>query len=137
MWTFEQLTGIVYDPMGKPVEVGYSGHHEGMNNPDMENIVNTGPIPRGFYSMGPLQDHQHVGKDVMQLFPHDGNEMFHRSGFFWHGDEIAHPGEHLASDGCPVHSHVTRLAAWRSGDHILHVVDFFNIQYPLPLEVDA
>lgn len=134
MWTFEQSTGMIFDATGKLIEIGYSGHGEGFNNPDMQDVPMIGPIPCGLYSMGPLHNQVHVGKDVMQLFPHDANKMFGRSGFFWHGDEIAHPGEHLASDGCPVHSKSTRIDAYRSGDHIFQVVSRFKMQINLPLE---
>lgn len=133
MWTFEQSTGILFDAHGKPIEVGYAGHDEGLNNPLMQHVHALGPLPAGYYSMQPPYDHRHVGKYAIYLAPFESNMMFGRSEFFWHGDKIGHIGERIASDGCPIHSRPTRQMAWDSPDHVFHVVDHFKSQYPLPL----
>lgn len=133
MWTFESTTGLVFDLNNNPVAVGYAGHGDGVNNPLLQNVKDVGPLPEGLYSMGPLQDHGELGKDVIQLIPHDENEMYGRSGFFIHGDEILHPNEHLASDGCMIVNHAGRLLMGQSNDHVLRVVAVHNFQGTLAL----
>lgn len=79
---------------------GYSGHGDGKNNPDMQNVRMTGPIPCGKYRIGAPYDHPHLGKYVMPLTAQEGTNTFGRDAFFLHGDNAKHPGE--ASDGCIV-----------------------------------
>ena len=57
----------------------------------------------------------------MWLTPDPANEMFGRSGFGIHADEIANPGKHLASTGCIVMSNAARIAIWQSEDRQLRV----------------
>ena len=100
MWTFVSCNGSLYQPTGELLCTGYSGHGPGVNNPDMQNIEDVGPIPVGLYLLGPLEEnHEKLGKDVIALHPFAINQMFGRSGFFIHGDEMEHAGEYLASDG--------------------------------------
>lgn len=132
---FEQSTGTIFDPSGKVVEVGYSGHEAGVNNPAMQGVKGIGPLPVGFYTMQPPYDHPRLGKYVIYLVPFAQNQMFGRSEFFWHGDEVNHAGEFLASDGCMIHSRATRQKGWESGIPLLQVVSFHNRQYPLELGV--
>jgi hypothetical protein len=47
---------------------------------------------------------------------------FGRGEFLIHGDEVEHPGEHMASHGCIVADRVTRTRIWQSGDTVLAVI---------------
>ena len=121
-WPYVQESGRIYWPDGRMGEVGYSGHGPGVNNPDFERLKGIGPIPCGWYSMQPPDTDPELGEYVIRLVPHAQNQMFSRSGFCWHGDELHHLGEQLASHGCIVHSRQMRQEGWESGDHIIHVI---------------
>lgn len=114
--------GAIYYPTGEFMETAYSGHGLGLSNPAMQAAKGLGPLPCGFYTLGDLEDHPHLGKDVMKLIPYLSNDMHGRDQLFWHGDEVAHPGLHLASDGCLISSRLGRLRAANSSDHILKVI---------------
>ena len=121
MWALYQSTGeFTHDDVH--VAWAYSGHGEGKNNPAMQSVPNVGPLPRGRWTFGPLEnDHPHLGPDVMPLTPVMGTVTFGRSGFFCHGDSISHPGD--ASDGCLILAHNVRLAVADSPDKDLLVTD--------------
>lgn len=125
-WIFQQSSGYFMHPDGVTLlTIGYAGGNmgknpEGKNNPAMQNIVDVGPIPRGFYTFGEPVDHSTKGPFAIPLIPDPENEMFGRAGFFWHGDTIANPG--CASEGCPVSRLFARQAAWESNDHRLQVI---------------
>lgn len=97
MLTYEQRTGIMIDRAGQPIGTGYSGKGAGRNNTFLQNIKNIGPIPKGFYKIGPVFDHQYLGPGVMQLWP-VAPLLNKRSDFFIHGDNANHD----ASTGCIV-----------------------------------
>jgi hypothetical protein len=119
MWTFEQKTGkLLHD--GASVGVGYSGHGEGKCNPERERERGVGPIPRGFWAIGPAHFSDTKGPVVMRLTPLSGTETYGRSGFLIHGDSIHVPG--TASLGCIVLPRALRLAIAESGDTDLEVV---------------
>lgn len=118
MWTYEQATGmLVHD--GELVGVGYSGHGEGKNNADYENVPDVGPIPRGDYEIVEPRDTETHGPYVMPLAPTPSTETFGRDGFLIHGDSIEHPGQ--ASLGCIILTREIRNRIWLSGDHVLAV----------------
>lgn len=80
---------------GSPV---YSGHGEGLNNPDREKEHNVGPIPAGLWNIRAWRDaYGSKGPCVAFLEPF-GHDAFGRSGFLLHGDNRA--GNFTASDGC-------------------------------------
>lgn len=129
MWTYEQLTGRLFDPAGKWIATGYAGGGtdptdteaiKGKNNPDMQDRHNIGPLPRGMYTIkAPINTVTH-GPYVMELVPDITNEMFGRDAFRMHGDSVIYPG--FASDGCPVQNHPARVKVWESGDVRFQVV---------------
>lgn len=121
MWTYEQLTGKLFDNNDQLVAIGYSGHGEGKNQPEMEQVANVGPIPRGLYDIQSPRDTQSHGPYVLPLLPDNGNEMFGRAGFLIHGDAVHAPG--TASEGCVILSRTIREQIWESHDHSLKVVD--------------
>lgn len=108
-WTYVQATGRVISPEGEVFAQGYSGHEHGCNNPAMQCVRDTGPIPCGRYVMGPLEDGGHMGPNVMRLIPDEGTrESIQKLGrdpdsFYIHGGlagEAADGG--TASHGCIV-----------------------------------
>ena len=104
--TYVQRTGRLIKPDGSLLAVGYSGDSivggpQGLNNPDLQSTARVGPIPVGFYTIGPPHHPiDHLGPIAMPLVPSTGNQMFGRSAFFMHGDNQAM--DHTASEGCIV-----------------------------------
>lgn len=95
---------------------GYAGHGAGVNNAAMQSVHNTGPLPQGTYRIDPPVDTATRGPYVMWLTPDPANEMFGRSGFGIHADEVANPGKRLASTGCIVMSNSARMAIWNTAE---------------------
>jgi hypothetical protein len=119
VWTYKQ-TGGELDLDGAEVGAGYSGHGDGLNNPEMQNVRNVGPIPQGTWTIGsPVDPPDHLGPLAMPLTHVSGDE-FGRDDFFIHGDNAA--GNHSASDGCIIMSHTIRQQIADSDDHDLQVV---------------
>ena len=120
MWTFSSTTGWLCDAIGKQIARGYAGGNcgrnpEGKNNPDMENIPQVGPLPRGIYTLGEPVEHSKLGPFAIPLIPDPENEMFGRSGFFCHGDTTPSGN---ASEGCIILPRTAREALKNSGDQI-------------------
>jgi hypothetical protein len=121
---YEQTSGRMlvresgkYDTIG----VGYSGSQSrgGKNDPSKQCVKDTGPIPRGRYTIGaPV-----VGPSPysLPLTPDPSNDMCGRSGFLIHGDSISHPGN--ASDGCIILTRPEREAIVKTGLKLLIIVD--------------
>lgn len=105
------------------IGTGYSGKYTGKNNPQMQSVPFTGPIPVGVYRIDDSYYHPHLGALTMDLKPDAANEMYGRDLFRIHGDSPLHPG--MSSDGCVVQSHETRLAISKfaqDGDRMLEVI---------------
>ncbi|MFM2479936.1 tlde1 domain-containing protein [Celerinatantimonas sp. YJH-8] len=101
---------------------GYSGQGRGKNNPEMQNIKSTGPIPRGKYTIiGTPFKHPHTGIYTLRLQPNASNIMFGRDGFMIHGDSRAHPGQ--ASEGCIILPFWVRKSIWMSNEREIEVVE--------------
>ncbi len=141
MWTFRQTTGQIQDFTGRGCGVAYAGRGEGLNNPILQDVRagcrlidgewtpvegltgdDWGPPPCGIYTMLAPEDTETHGPYVIWLVPGEGNEMFGRSGFGLHGDEIANVGKFLASEGCIVYPQPGRKAMWESNDHRIQVI---------------
>ena len=120
-WTYSQSSGKLIPPYGTSFYQGYSGAKpDGYNNPSMQDTHDIGPIPQGWYTLDePIEGTEH-GPYAIPLIPDDTNEMFGRSGFYCHGDDIADPGH--ASEGCLIQPKVARVAMWTGPDHRLQVV---------------
>jgi hypothetical protein len=118
MWTYEQATGnLSHD--GQPVGTGYSGHDAGVDNPAMEGVSCTGPLPCGTYSIAAPVTHPKLGPIAMRLTQTSG-ESFGRGGFFVHGDNSL--GNESASEGCIILPRAVRMQIAASGDQALTVV---------------
>lgn len=121
MWKYAQSTGTLASPGGVTYQ-GYSGAEPfGLNNPLWQNVPNVGPIPQGTYTIGAPEDTIAHGPFALPLIPFLSNVMFGRSDFLMHGDEVDHPGQHLASEGCVIMALAVRQAVWASGDRLLAV----------------
>lgn len=81
---------------------GYSGKDKGKNNPSMQDVKNTGPIPQGSYVVGPNVPKTPKGlKNARPLTPMTRTNTFGRSEFFIHGENPnRNPG--TSSEGCPI-----------------------------------
>ena len=116
-WTFEIVTGRIFDEGMTFISSGYAGGNlgkdpDGKNNPADEDLKDIGPLPEGLYTRGVLVPHSQLGIDAIPLIPDPTNDMKGRGGFYMHGDTIP-PGN--ASEGCIVQSHATRMAWYASG----------------------
>ena len=118
-WNYEQLTGRMLDAAGYVWGVGYSGAGDGKNNPELQNVHNVGPIPVGYYLIGKPFDSPTHGPYAMPLVPTPDTELFGRSAFLIHGDNVRFPG--TASQGCIILSRDVRERIWASNDHDLVV----------------
>jgi hypothetical protein len=119
-WIYSQSTGDLTHN-GSHVATGYSGNDDGKNRPIMQSLPDIGPCPQGDYQIGPPEDHPRLGPVAMPLTPTAGTNTFGRSGFFIHGDSIAHPG--TASEGCIVLNAAARQQIAASGDYALTVTE--------------
>ncbi len=113
----------------------YAGRGQGVNNPGNQNVgtgvdadvtdpANAGPLPQGWYTIGPMQQTGGPTPNAMQLFPDTDNQMFGRGNFWFHGDwrqPWLHPPQ-SASSGCIVGPPGVRQAVANSGDKRLEVV---------------
>lgn len=127
-WVYHQGSGQLQhvDGNGDVTDAGsgYSGHGAGINNPAMQNVPNTGPIPQGTYDIQPQQDNTTgAGTNLpgsMRLTPQDGTDTSGRDGFLIHGDNSR--GDQSASHGCVILNRNTRNQIGGSGDNTLKVV---------------
>lgn len=123
-WEYSQSTGRLtrISAQGARIEVatGYSGRDRGLNNPVMENVADTGPIPRGEYSIGNPRRSAATGPHIMDLTP-VGHNANGRTNFQIHGDN-ATPAPFDASHGCIVLPRSIRDRISGSGDNLLRVV---------------
>lgn len=118
-WIYEQSTGRLKTPMEMTITSGYSGAPGAVNNPGMQSIKDVGCIPRGWYTFGEPMDTVDHGPEAIPLTPDPDNEMFGRSGFYMHGDNM-HVNE-TASEGCVIMPRFARDAVVRSEDKRLLV----------------
>ena len=100
-WEYSQGTGTLRHN-GQKFANGYAGHGEGVNKPNMQNIPNIGPLPRGIYTIQPQADNPisitKILPGSMRLMPNKNNSMFNRNGFLIHGP---HKNDNYnSSNGC-------------------------------------
>lgn len=104
-WEYSQSTGVmtrVDGVTGKRTDVaeGYAGKGEGLNNPEMQGVMDVGPIPQGKWSIGNPRDGGEKGPVVMDLLPKPGTDTHGRHSFLIHGDN--RKCNYSASEGCIV-----------------------------------
>lgn len=115
-WTWDQSEGVLYRGSTR-VSAGYSGKGQGRNNPAMEKVVATGPIPAGEWSIGKPRTSARTGPHVLDLTP-VGHRAHGRSAFQIHGDNKT--GD--ASSGCIILPRAIREKISSSGENRLLVV---------------
>jgi hypothetical protein len=120
MWIYSQRNGSLVH-YGEVVGAGYSGSGAGKNNPDMQEVHDIGPCPRGSYVISEPFDSAMHGPLTFRLTPLPGTEMFDRADMMIHGDAIRHPG--CASHGCLCLPHAVREQVANSTDRHLEVVE--------------
>jgi hypothetical protein len=117
-WKWDQSAGEL-SHNGVVIARGYSGKGAAKNDPAMEHVRATGPIPRGRWKIGAPWTSSRTGPYVMSLSP-IGHDARGRSAFQIHGDSTRAPG--TASSGCIILARPVRERIWKSGDHELEVV---------------
>jgi hypothetical protein len=98
MWTFSQDSGAI-SLDGAPMGTGYAGRGADKDNPSAQFVVDEGPLPQGFYTIGAFHRDPKLGP-CMALTPDASNIMEGRGGFFMHLENPSHPG--WSSEGCIV-----------------------------------
>ena len=124
-WIYVQRSGNLYlDGPGYHtlIGTGYSGAANKKNDPDAQCYKDLGPIPRGLWRIGPLQNNTtgtgQVLPSSMRLEPEKGTDVCSRSGFLIHGGAPA--GD--VSNGCIVLAPELRQRIGTSGTTVLRVV---------------
>lgn len=121
-WTaadhFEAFGYSGYSSLPWPLPAQYQGKilpGEGRNIPNMQEVHDIGPLPRGIYTIGAPYDHPKLGPITFDLAPDAGVKLYGRSLFRIHPDGKVNPGTH--SHGCICASHSARIyiAAAREG----------------------
>jgi hypothetical protein len=120
-WTYEQLTGNLFDPSDELQGKGYSGQPPYSNDPAAQNLEGLGPIPQGLWRAVELIPESTHGPFAIRLEPYETTETFGRSGFLMHGERVTPPPGY-ASDGCIIQSRDVRERFWDSTDHDIQVV---------------
>ena len=122
MWTYVQRTGLL-SLDGTAIATGYSGFGEGKNRPELEQVHDVGPIPRGMWHIGAPMDITTIGPHgpfVLPLTPHIDTAVYGRSGFLIHGDSVQHAGS--ASHGCIILPRPIREEIAATGESELEVI---------------
>lgn len=121
-WRYNSRTGVMTNDQDSAMSfLGYAGHGEGLNNPDMEFVPNVGPLPRvpSGYEIGEPEDSPHTGPFSLRLTPRSPDELQGRDEFLIHGDSQSM--DHTASNGCIILARAAREAIHASGDTSLEV----------------
>ena len=146
-WVYSQSSGALYyvwDNFGDPdpshtivvyVGSGYPGHGTGLNNPSSQCVqgdpnhpnTNAGPLPRGGYTIGPLQNNRSADgsrtfQNSLRLTPDPNNDVCNpaRAGFLIHGSND--PSHNNASQGCVILPPDVRKKIGQSLDKTFKVV---------------
>lgn len=103
MLTYSQLTGQLRRD-GVLISLCYAGNGAGLNNPAMQWVKNTGPLPQGEYKLhkidGEAAKEKGLGPLIFFLAPDPTNGMHGRSAFYIHWDNRKR--DFSASEGCIV-----------------------------------
>jgi hypothetical protein len=119
---YSQDDGRLYDSNGVHIATCYAGGNcgenpEGVNNHAMQNVPSIGPLPCGKYRLGEVLQNSHLGPFAIPLIPFPENEMFGRSGFFFHGD--TKEMNHSASKGCIIGARSVREEVYKSQGQVV------------------
>lgn len=103
---------------------GYSGAAQGRNNPALQDVPQTGPVPRGFWRLGAAYTSAKTGPMTIPLYKlddtpgDDTDAQTGRSSFRIHGDNATG----TASEGCVILPRIIREMIAAGKDEILWVV---------------
>lgn len=111
---------MTHDGQVMPSRALYSGHADGLNNPNMEAVKMMGPIPRGRWRIVQWDDHHGSLGPIVAILEPVGHDALGRSEFRIHGDNPL--DNFTGSDGCIVADHNLRVAMRASGDMDLEVL---------------
>jgi hypothetical protein len=96
---YSQASGLVTDDTGQFVAKGWAGCGDGKNNPAMQMVHETGPLPQGIYRVEAWGRHPRLGPLTARLIQIQG-ETFGRDAFYCHGPSSKNYGQE--SKGCIV-----------------------------------
>ena len=124
--TYSQSLGtlVIVDRDGKETLLAtgcWAGIGQGKNNPDMQHVSNTGPLPRGWYTIGDPEDAS-TGPYSLRLTPVPGTDMFGRSHFLIHGAAKDPAQRGNESHGCIIAPRAVRVSIHERGIKYLQVV---------------
>lgn len=106
---------------GQVIGRGYAGRGRGINNPAMQAVKATGPLPQGIYRLTDLRlSGATTGAYTIVLVPERGTNTFGRSEFRIHGDNAKL--DRSASHGCIILPRNQRELVWKSGAPLLEVI---------------
>lgn len=121
--SYSQSTGVIRcvdNTTGRVVAQGsgYAGIGAGLNNPAMQGVEDTGPLPQGSYSIGAPTHRK--GPLTLPLTPLPGTNLLGRpGGFLIHGDNSSN--NHTASQGCIIQGPNVRQAIADCGGGTVNV----------------
>jgi RHS repeat-associated protein len=136
--TYSQSTGTYHlqsktlgFPSDRNLGPGWAGRGRGKNNPSMDHVKDTGPLPKGKYYIGqPENRPKSTGAYSLPLKPVPGTQMHNRSDFLIHGPS-QNPARHgQESHGCPILDRAGREAIHNSGASVLTVVPSLTVPGP-------
>ncbi|WP_105664279.1 tlde1 domain-containing protein [Cronobacter dublinensis] len=117
-WEYDVATHT-FTRNGESYTAEYAGASGYKDDTSQECVKNSGPLPRGTYTIGAPHHSPHTGKYTLDLTPSSLNDMCGRSAFRIHGASKAHPLD--SSEGCIVAPLSARKSIWESGDTELKV----------------
>lgn len=124
-WIYAQKTGNMFHVENGGAVLkgsGYSGNGADENNPAAQFVPQHGPIPQGWYTIGPPQQFKNM-MNCLPLTPDASNNMGGRAGFLIHDGAFNNPiGHGMTSEGCICLPENRRIEIANSGDRRLQVV---------------
>lgn len=117
-WVYD-VKSHTFTRNGESYTADYAGATGYKNDPSQECVANSGPLPRGTYTIGPPQNSAHTGKYTLGLTPATTNNMCGRFAFRIHGASSRRPLD--SSEGCIIARLSIRKSIWASGDRELIV----------------
>lgn len=121
-----QATGHLYlvesDGTEELLFVGWAGRGLGKNNPEMQTVRSTGPLPVGLYRITGPENNPLTGPLSLRLTPDPETQMYGRDGFLIHGAASDPAKRGQESKGCIIASRATREKIISLGVSIIEVV---------------
>ena len=112
-WTYSQSTGEMVGPDGETMQ-GYSGYGDGLNNPDMQDVENVGPIPRGEWDISDSYGKMRINLKALNVQGISNRDL---KSFEIHGDNPSL--NYTASQGCIIINGIHNRRLFRQGDRLI------------------